>query len=114
METVQEILPALYVLIYHTTLDILVDTVWVLSYLTGNEQIQMVTDLGVEPFLMPLLSHQKVKVQTAALREVGNIVTGTDVQTQVLLSCGVLSHFPNLLTHPKEKIIRKQYGSFPI
>ena len=47
-------------------------------------------------FLWPL--------QTAALRAVGNIVTGTDEQTQVVLDCDVLSHFPNLLTHPKEKI----------
>ncbi|KPP63908.1 importin subunit alpha-4-like, partial [Scleropages formosus] len=106
IETVQEILPALCVLIYHTDINILVDTVWALSYLTdgGNEQIQMVIDSGVVPFLVPLLSHQEVKVQTAALRAVGNIVTGTDEQTQVVLNCDVLSHFPNLLTHPKEKI----------
>ncbi|GLD69787.1 importin subunit alpha-4, partial [Lates japonicus] len=100
------ILPALCVLIYHTDINILVDTVWALSYLTdgGNEQIQMVIDSGVVPFLVPLLSHQEVKVQTAALRAVGNIVTGTDEQTQVLLNCDGPSHFPNLLTHPKEKI----------
>lgn len=42
--------------------------------------------------------------QTAALRAVGNIVTGTDEQTQVVLNCEALSHFPALLTHTKEKI----------
>uniref|UniRef100_A0A8C5ARU7 Importin subunit alpha n=1 Tax=Gadus morhua TaxID=8049 RepID=A0A8C5ARU7_GADMO len=106
METIQEILPALCVLIHHTDVSILVDTVWALSYLTdaGNEQIQMVIDSGIVPHLVPLLSHQEVKVQTAALRAVGNIVTGTDEQTQVVLNCDALSHFPSLLTHPKEKI----------
>lgn len=106
LDTIQEILPALTQLIHHTDINILVDTVWALSYLTdgGNEQIQMVIDSEVVPFLVPLLSHPDVKVQTAALRAVGNIVTGTDDETQVVLNCDALSHFPALLTHPKEKI----------
>lgn len=49
--------------------------------------------------------------QTAALRAVGNIVTGTDEQTQVVLNCDALSHFPALLTHPKEKINKVIYSS---
>ncbi|KAK3769939.1 hypothetical protein RRG08_048149 [Elysia crispata] len=104
--TIEEILPALSQLIHHSDVNILVDTVWALSYLTdgGNSQIQMVIDSGVVPFLVPLLCHQDVKVQTAALRAVGNIVTGTDEQTQVVLNCQALKHFPSLLTHPKEKI----------
>lgn len=82
------------------------DTVWALSYLTdgGNEQIQMVIDSGVVAKLVPLLAHREVKVQTAALRAVGNIVTGTDEQTQTVLNNDALSHFPALLNHPKEKI----------
>lgn len=106
METIKEILPALGLLIRHTDTNILIDTVWALSYLTdgGNEQIQMVIDSGVVPHLVPLLSHKEVKVQTAALRAVGNIVTGTDEQTQAVLNCDALSHFPALLTHQKEKI----------
>lgn len=106
LDTIREILPSLCLLIHHTDNNILVDTVWAISYLTdgGNEQIQWVIDSGVVPLLVPLLSHKEVKVQTAALRAVGNIVTGTDEQTQVVLNCDALAHFPALLTHPKEKI----------
>lgn len=107
--TIKEILPALAVLIHHSDINILVDTVWAVSYLTdgGNDQIQMVIDSGIVPKLIPLLSHKDVKVQTAALRAVGNIVTGTDEQTQVVLNCDALSHFPALLTHQKSKICKE-------
>ncbi|XP_028035747.1 importin subunit alpha-4 [Bombyx mandarina] len=109
LKTIQEILPALNVLILHNDSSVLVDTVWAISYLTdgGNEQIQMVIESGIVTTLIPLLSHKEVKVQTAALRAVGNIVTGTDEQTQVVLNCDALSHFPALLTHPKEKICKE-------
>lgn len=104
--TIHEILPALNILIHHTDTNILVDTVWAISYLTdgGNDQIQMVIESGVVPKLIPLLGHAEVKVQTAALRAVGNIVTGSDEQTQVVLNYDALSFFPALLSHQKEKI----------
>uniref|UniRef100_T1GYW0 Importin subunit alpha n=1 Tax=Megaselia scalaris TaxID=36166 RepID=T1GYW0_MEGSC len=105
-DTIQEILPALNMLIHHTDTNILVDTVWAISYLTdgGNDQIQMVIDCGIVPKLIPLLGHLEVKVQTAALRAVGNIVTGSDEQTQVVLNHQALAYFPALLSHSKEKI----------
>lgn len=105
-EIVKTVLPALAILIHHSDQNVLVDTVWALSYLTdgGNEQIQMVIESGVVAALIPLLSHSEVKVQTAALRAVGNIVTGTDEQTQMVLDCGVLKQMPALLSHQKEKI----------
>jgi len=102
--TIKEILPALSMLIHHTDINILVDTVWALSYLTDGGNEQMVIDSGVVSKLVPLLSHREVKVQTAALRAVGNIVTGTDEQTQTVLNHGALDHFPGLLNHQKEKI----------
>uniref|UniRef100_A0A674AHN1 Importin subunit alpha n=1 Tax=Salmo trutta TaxID=8032 RepID=A0A674AHN1_SALTR len=112
METVQEILPALCVLIYHTDINILVDTVWALSYLTdgGNEQIQMVIDSGVVPFLVPLLSHQEVKVQVTGTLSIplcnglsrthvvhgeavwflSNITAGNQQQVQAVIDAGLL------------------------
>ncbi|XP_035229064.1 importin subunit alpha-3-like [Stegodyphus dumicola] len=106
VETMTELLPALCMLIHHTDVNILIDTVWALYYLTdgGNDRIQMVIDSLVVPQLVPLLSHKEVLLQTAALRAVGNIVTGTDEQAQVVLNCDALSHFPALLNHSKERI----------
>ncbi len=130
LKTIQDLLPHLFLLINHTDTSVLVDTVWALCYLTdgGNEQIQVsyiviiivmmyhvktlqyVINSGVVPYIVALLSHHEVKVQTAALRAVGNIVTGTDEQTQKVLNCHALSHFPSLLCHSKEKIKKVQTG----
>jgi hypothetical protein len=49
-----------------------------------------------------LLMHPSLSVQTPALRSVGNIVTGDDVQTQVIINCGALAALLNLLNSHKE------------
>ncbi|XP_003375147.1 putative alpha/beta hydrolase fold protein [Trichinella spiralis] len=83
--TISKLLPALSVLVHHP-------------------DMSMVIDAGVVPKLVQLLNHREVKVQAAALRAVGNIVTGSDEQTQVVLNCEALSYMPELLAHQKEKI----------
>ena len=55
--------------------------------------------------------YSMMSLQMAALRAVGNIVTGSDDQTQVVLNCGALAHFPALLSHTKEKINKVSLGS---
>jgi importin subunit alpha-1 len=48
--------------------------------------------------------HASTSVQTPALRSVGNIVTGDDVQTQVIINCGSLPALLALLSSTKDGI----------
>lgn len=43
-------------------------------------------------------------VVSAALRAVGNIVTGDDVQTQIILNCAALPCLLHLLSSSKESV----------
>lgn len=109
LDSVKQIVPALAGLITHDDVNILVDTVWAISYLTdsGEEQIDEVLSSDILNHLIPLLSHQDNKIQTAALRAVGNIVTGTDDQTQKVIEAGSLNHCIGLLNSPKDKIVKE-------
>ncbi|GAB5355610.1 hypothetical protein AAMO2058_000220500 [Amorphochlora amoebiformis] len=99
-------------LIYSKDYEVLTDACWALSYLsddTGpdNQKIQAVIESGVCRRLVELLMHKSDNVKTPALRTVGNIVTGDDIQTQVILTCSSLPALRSLLSHPK-KSIRKE------
>jgi len=57
--------------------------------------------------MVELLIHSSPSVQTPALRTVGNIVTGDDMQTQIIINCSALPCLLSLLGSPK-KSIRKE------
>lgn len=44
-----------------------------------------------------------------ALRAIGNVVTGTDDQTQFVLNHGALAYLPKLLKHHKDKINKVRF-----
>lgn len=52
--------------------------------------------------------HQSSNVLVPALRTVGNIVTGDDLQTQVIINCGALSCLLHLLKTSQKKSIKKE------
>lgn len=87
--------------------EVLTDACWALSYLSddtgpNNNKIQAVISSGVARRLVELLLHQNANVRTPALRTVGNIVTGDDLQTQVIISCNALPCLQALLGHQKK------------
>lgn len=59
------------------------------------------------PKLVELLASTEVTVLTPALRAVGNIVTGNDVQTDAIISAGGLQHLGLLLQHHRTNIIKE-------
>ena len=46
-----------------------------------------------------------VKILKPALRTAGNIVTGSDSQTEAMINLGLLNVFPKLLRHNKPNIL---------
>ena len=104
--------PALTVLaqlIFSNDDEVLADACWALSYLSDgpNEKIQAVLDTGICARVVALMGHPPPSVQTPALRTVGNIVTGDDLQTQIIINFSALPCLLALLGNPK-KGIRKE------
>jgi len=93
--------------------EVLTDACWALSYLSddhsdNNLYIQSVIDAGVISDLISLLNHHNLTVQNPALRAIGNIVTGTDIQTSVVVQNGALPVLKKLMLNDSKTSIRKE------
>jgi len=109
---VQAALPVLSALLFLKDESVLTDASWAFSYISDdsgpqNEQIAEVIKCGAVPRLCHLLSHKNNNVKHPALRTIGNIVTGDDLQTQVVINNGALPRLLQLLTNEK-KAVRKE------
>ncbi|CAI0476400.1 unnamed protein product [Linum tenue] len=102
--------PALARLIHSNEEEVLTDACWALSYLSDgtNDKIQAVIEAGVCPRLVELLLHPSPSVLIPALRTVGTIVTGDDLQTQCIINHQALLCLLNLLTNNYKKSIKKE------
>eukprot|EP00744_Colponema_vietnamica_P000453 GILI01000820.1.p1 GENE.GILI01000820.1~~GILI01000820.1.p1 ORF type:complete len:534 (+),score=176.17 GILI01000820.1:195-1604(+) len=105
-QDVKPALPVLANLIYLSDIEVLTDACWALSYLSDgpNERIGEIIFSGVCSRLVDLLDHKSYYVQTPALRTVGNIVTGDDAQTQVIINAQALQKLGALLQSSKRGI----------
>ncbi|ONK61621.1 uncharacterized protein A4U43_C08F31860 [Asparagus officinalis] len=105
--------PAVLALAYLIQLnddEVLTDACWALSYLSDgtNDKIQAVIDAGICPRLVELLLFHSHVVLIPALRTVGNLVTGDDVQTQLIIDHQILPCLHQLLMNSHKKSIKKE------
>ncbi|KAI5658613.1 hypothetical protein M9H77_27406 [Catharanthus roseus] len=109
-EQTKPALPVLQQLVHSSDEEVLTDACWALSYLSDgtNDKIEAVIDSGVCPRLVELLLHPSPSVLVPALRTVGNIVTGDDMQTQCIINHQALPRLLNLLTGNYKKSIKKE------
>ncbi|KAL8516915.1 hypothetical protein ACS0TY_015240 [Phlomoides rotata] len=102
-EQVKPTLPALQDLVHSNDEEVLTYACWALSYLSDgiNDKIQVVIDACVCKRLVELLLHPSPSVLIPALRTIGNIVTGDDLQTQSIISHDTLPCLLSLASRRK-------------
>ncbi|CAK78560.1 unnamed protein product (macronuclear) [Paramecium tetraurelia] len=86
----------------------LIDACWGLGYLSQNDnQIHLLVKFGVIEKLVMLLHLENKNIVIPALRILGNILTGTEEQTDQVLNAGVLQGFIIQLQQSNNQAIRQ-------
>eukprot|EP01084_Bolivina_argentea_P128430 227020_1 len=114
-EYIELLLKGLSILIRSDDNEILDDSSWAMSYLmdveewnsTEMQMIDIIINNGSLHRLIQLLDHELPKIIHAALRTIGNIVTGSDDQTQQVINFGVLKKLHHLMTYDTPEIKRE-------
>ena len=97
------------VLLHEANTETVLDICWAFSYLSdgGEERIPDILSTSIQAKLMDLLKDPKVGIVIPSMRTIGNLVTGTDETTQMLIDMGLIRLLDELSTH-QSKMVRKE------
>lgn len=91
------------------------DAAWALSYISdgANDRIAAVVTAGdCVHMLTNLLTDASPEIVVPALRTLGNLVTGDDIQTEQVLSSGLLTHLPKILDAPRQSLVKEALWTY--
>lgn len=109
IEAVAGSLPVMSKLLDNSDSEVVVDVLWAVTYFTdsGEDRITRILGTDIIPKVITYLSCGDPTKQMPALRAVGNILTGTNSQTQCVLDMGSLQPLFNLVDNTK-RTLRKE------
>ncbi|KAH3760979.1 importin alpha [Pelomyxa schiedti] len=103
-----QVFPTMAALLKCPDTDVITDAAWALSYVSDNSAfIGHLIAGGVIPPLIANLAKTELNVQIPTLRALGNIATGSNVETQSLVDAGIFAAVGPLLKS-KKKCLRKE------
>jgi hypothetical protein len=110
LSTVARAIPVLAQLVQFPDDEVVADASWAISYITDgeNQRIEPVVETpGLVERLVSLLNHSSKAIQTPVLRTVGNIVTGSESQTEAVVRCNPFPALLNLMGSSKRTISKE-------
>ncbi|KAL0219419.1 hypothetical protein P9112_005072 [Eukaryota sp. TZLM1-RC] len=107
---IQPAIPLLVRLLSNPDHHVVGDAVWAFVYLSDSdnaEDIERVIQCGAVPKLLDLLTIDDAKVQTPALRALGNILTGNDRQSDFVIDQGLLPRIKHIVVNGRPAVQRE-------
>lgn len=103
-------IPILALTVQHPDIEIASDSLWAFSYICDEPQdrVQLVIGSGVVPLIINILDSPNENFLLPALYIVGNICSGTEVQTQVVIDAGCLRSLVLHLNPQRPRSVRKE------
>ena len=101
--------PTLQVLMNSDNPDIIMHTLYTLSYLSDGEdsQIRDIIDLDIVEILFEQLRSDNIDIKIPAMKVVANLLSGQEEDIEYLVKCGVISSLAPFLDHAKQ-LFRKE------